>query len=106
PGLPYAGLFMDASGNLYGTTAGGGAWGKGTAFELSPPSAAGGGWTESILWDFGNGTDGVGPYAGLIMDNGGNLYGTTKCGGTYGYSVPHCPGTVFELMPPATSGGN
>ena len=53
------------------------------------------------LWNFDdNGTDGFGPYAGLIVDTNGNLYGTTSDGGAYG------SGTVFELTPPSTIGGN
>jgi uncharacterized repeat protein (TIGR03803 family) len=46
-----------------------------------------------VLHDFGNGTDGASPQAGLIFDASGNLYGTTYSGGTYG------DGTVFELTP-------
>ena len=90
---PQAGLIFDAAGNLYGTTAGGGPSGRGTVFELSP--GAGGTWTEKVLWSFGNGTDGAQPYAGLIFDPAGNLYGTTDLGGAFGY------GTVFELSPGA-----
>ena len=44
-------------------------------FELTP--AGGGSWTEQVLHNFGNGTDGFTPYAGLICDSAGNLYGTT-----------------------------
>src|ERR1019366_2578878 len=88
---PFAGLIFDAAGNLYGTTFAGGTYGYGTVFELTP--AAGGGWTETVLHNFGNGTDGTAPYAGLIFDAAGNLYGTTFVGGTYGY------GTVFEVTP-------
>ncbi len=89
---------MDASGNLYGTTAYGGGEGTcvlvtnlfcGTVFELSPQS--GGGWKETILHSFGKGTDGQTPLAGLILDKHGKLYGTTSSGGTFGF------GTVFEL---------
>jgi uncharacterized repeat protein (TIGR03803 family) len=92
---PVAGLIFDAAGNLYGTTAGGGTYGYGTVFELTP--TAGGSWTEQVLHNFGNGTDGFYPYAGLIFDKNGNLYGTTYKGGAYG------AGTVFELTP--TGGG-
>jgi hypothetical protein len=35
---------------------------------------------EKVLHNFGNGTDGQFPYAGLIMDGAGNLYGTTLPG--------------------------
>src|SRR5271167_2431039 len=95
---PYASLIFDAAGNLYGTTSFGGAYGYGTVFELTP--TAGGGWTETVLHSFGNGTDGAYPDASLIFDAVGNLYGTTQPGGTYhncngGF---YC-GTVFELMP-------
>jgi len=102
-GYPQAGLIFDARGNLYGTTYGDGYYGPGTAFELSPNQD--GGWTETVLHTFGNGTDGAAPYAGLIFDAAGNLYGTTTAGGTYNsclYSANYC-GTVFELTP--TVGG-
>jgi uncharacterized repeat protein (TIGR03803 family) len=93
----YAGLIIDGAGNLYGTTQEGGAYGFGTVFELTPE--AGGGWTENVLYSFNNnGTDGVEPYAGLIFDGAGNLYGTTFVGGTYN------GGTVFELTPQAGGG--
>jgi uncharacterized repeat protein (TIGR03803 family) len=97
---PDAGVIMDGNGNLFGTTSGGGTRGSGTVFELTPPSAPGGPWTESILWSFGSGGDGAAPEADLIMDSGGNLFSTTAVGGTYGV------GTAFELSPPSTSGGN
>jgi uncharacterized repeat protein (TIGR03803 family) len=77
---PYAGLII-AAGNLYGTTSAGGTYSSGTLFELTP---AGGGWTETVLHSFGNGSDGATPYASLIIDVAGNLYGTTLSGGAYG----------------------
>ena len=90
--IPNAGLIMDAAGNLYGTTAQGGTGNGGTVFELVNSS---GSYSETILHSFNNsGSDGSSPYAGLIMDAAGNLYGTTWSGGTPGY------GTVFELMSP------
>src|ERR1700683_3914464 len=46
---------------------------------------------ESVLWSFGNGSDGASPQAGLIVDTSGNFYGTTTDGGLYG------GGTVFKL---------
>jgi uncharacterized repeat protein (TIGR03803 family) len=100
--MPKGGLVRDAAGNLYGTTEYGGdvsdeGFGFGTAFELSP--AAGGGWTETILHNFGSsGNDGLYPESGLILDAAGNLYGTTYDGGTYS------SGTVFELSPAAGGG--
>ncbi len=87
---PAAELIFDAAGNLFGTTAGGGANGAGTVFELSSGS---GGWTESILHSF-NVSDGAFPAAGLVFDAAGNLFGTTLSGGK-----PLDLGVVFELSP-------
>jgi uncharacterized repeat protein (TIGR03803 family) len=89
-GGPQAGVIMDKEGNLYGTTANGGAYGLGTVFELTPKGV------ESVLHSFaGCDTDGREPQAGLIMDKEGNLFGTTSFGGE------HCAngvgGTVFEI---------
>jgi uncharacterized repeat protein (TIGR03803 family) len=90
---PRSGLVFDAAGNLYGTTANGGVDNRGTVFELSPP-LGNGSWTENVLYEFSStGTGGSLPYAGVIMDRNGNLYGTTLEGGTYGY------GTAFEIIP-------
>src|SRR5438445_876775 len=85
---PFAGLLMDSSGNLYGTTENGGASGLGTVFELV---SASGTYSQKVLHSF-NRSDGANPSAGLIMDSSGNLYGTTQNGGTNGF------GTVFELV--------
>jgi len=87
---PYASLIFDGSGNLYGTTEVGGAYGYGTVFELVP--GTGGTWTQKVLYSF-TGTHGTNPYASLILDASGNLYSTTQTGGAYGH------GTVFELIP-------
>jgi uncharacterized repeat protein (TIGR03803 family) len=74
---PYAGLVMDKKGNLYGTTAGNGAHGAGTVFKATPSGE------ESVFYSFGSKfPDGYEPYAGLIIDKKGNLYGTTVSGGT------------------------
>jgi hypothetical protein len=82
---PYAGPVLDSAGNLYGTTFYGGRYGDqshgGVAWELSPVSGF------KRLHNFGNGTDGDGPYAGLILDNAGNLYGTTVSWTTQGIST-------------------
>jgi uncharacterized repeat protein (TIGR03803 family) len=94
---PSGGLIFDAAGNVYGTTEGGGTYGTGTAFELTP--TAGGGWTEQVLHSFNNnGTDGAYAEGGLIFDAAGNLYGTTEGGGAYDICSGGC-GTVFELTP-------
>lgn len=58
---------------------------------------------EKVIYSFQSGADGEGPYAGLLADSSGNLYGTTVYGGSSA-CVSGC-GTVFELSPPATSGG-
>jgi uncharacterized repeat protein (TIGR03803 family) len=94
--VPSPGLTIDAVGNLYGTTAAGGTTNQGTAFRLSPNSD--GSWTETVLYSFGGqSTDAATPFAAVILDTAGNLYGTTAYGGTFGW------GAVFELSP--ASGG-
>ncbi len=106
---PYAGLIRGASGNLYGTTNGGGGFGQGTVFELTP--AAKTPWLAKVLYSFcakANCADGAGPYAGLIKDASGNLYGTTFAGGkettgmisceAFGKTSISC-GVIFELTP-------
>jgi uncharacterized repeat protein (TIGR03803 family) len=93
---PRAGLIADSSGNLFGTTFGGGVSpGQGTVFKLSP------GGTETILHTF-TGNDGAGPGAGaLILDAAGNLYGTTVVGGT-GNGGGGGAGVVFEIAADGT----
>jgi len=93
-GYPVAGLIRDAAGNLYGTTFHGGAESSncggltcGVVFKLSPTG------TETVLHSFTGGPDGGNPFAGLIQDVAGNLYGTSSIGGAYGYGV------VFRLAP-------
>ncbi|MEJ0048633.1 MAG: choice-of-anchor tandem repeat GloVer-containing protein [Rhodospirillales bacterium] len=85
-GLPIAGVIMDKAGNLYGTTAYGGTSENGTVFKLAPDG------TETVLYSFAGGTDGSLPYAGLMMDGAGNLFGTTTAGGANF-------GVVFKLAP-------
>ena len=93
---PYATLAVDAAGNFYGTTVEGGIHNLGSVFELSPRE--GGGWTEKVLHSFGHGTDGTGPYANLVIDAVGNLYGTSYAGGINPCFETGC-GTVYELSP-------
>jgi uncharacterized repeat protein (TIGR03803 family) len=92
---PEGSLIFDSNskGNLYGTTSSGGTAQAGTVFELSPGQD--GTWTEKILYSFTGYPDGIYPYAGLISDSKGNLYGTTNQGGLFD------SGTVFELIPGA-----
>jgi uncharacterized repeat protein (TIGR03803 family) len=83
---PVAGLSEDSSGNLYGTTVAGGSYpddcgvgideGCGTVYRLAPNG------TEAILHVFAGGSDGAYPFAGLIMDSSGNIFGETMAGGS------------------------
>jgi uncharacterized repeat protein (TIGR03803 family) len=82
---PIAGLAMDKSGNLYGTTSAGGAYNSGTVFEVSSSGH------YTVLYSFGATNDGTVPVAGVTLDPKGNLYGTASQDGAYGY------GTVFQL---------
>jgi uncharacterized repeat protein (TIGR03803 family) len=98
-GYPIARLIFDTAGNLYSTTIGGGAYGGGTVFELTPKT--GGGWKETVLHNFANkGKGGNGAAAPLIFDAAGNLYSTTVQGG----AVRSFNGTVFELTPNGSGG--
>jgi uncharacterized repeat protein (TIGR03803 family) len=92
---PWAGLVQDAAGNLYGTTAFGGAYdgGAGTVFKIDTSG------NETVLYSFcsvSDCADGAGPTATLVLDAQGNLYGTTSVGGGTGCGGPGC-GTVFKL---------
>jgi uncharacterized repeat protein (TIGR03803 family) len=103
---PSAGLVQATDGNLYGTAAGGGAFGQGcvndipgcgTIFAIGPD---GGNLTvlhtfcpQAVLYQCADGFD---PVAGLFQDTDGNLYGTTLQGG----GTPHIAvgvGTIFSL---------
>ncbi|HXM63342.1 MAG TPA: choice-of-anchor tandem repeat GloVer-containing protein [Terriglobales bacterium] len=96
--VPKAGVVFDKAGNLYGTTAQGGRNGGGTAFEMVPNSH--GGWKESILHAFPDGSDdGASPESDLILDTQGNLYGTAMFGGAENSCAYSGCGTVFALTP-------
>jgi uncharacterized repeat protein (TIGR03803 family) len=86
---PYCTLVFDSAGNLYGTTEHGGQDESGTIFQLVPPAAPGGAWTENIIYSGFNGYY----FAGLVIDAAGNLYGATF------------NGEIFQLVPPAAPGG-
>lgn len=99
-GWPVDGLIFDSAGNLYGTTAYGGTWGRygcsfgwscGTVFKLAQSSS---GWTESVVYSLQGGTDGGNPIGGVIFGVDGYLYGTTSWGGSNG------GGTVFSINHP------
>jgi uncharacterized repeat protein (TIGR03803 family) len=82
---PVAGLLRDNAGNLYGTTSSGGASSFGTVFKLDTTGK------ETVLYSFAGSPDGEHPYAGLVQDAAGDLYGTTSSGGASSL------GTVFKL---------
>jgi uncharacterized repeat protein (TIGR03803 family) len=92
--FPTASLTTTPSGSFYSTTLNGGTNNAGTVFELSPPAGTQAQWRESVLWSFGGTGDGEFPFAGLIADQSGDLYGTTYLGGA------NADGTVFELSLP------
>jgi uncharacterized repeat protein (TIGR03803 family) len=86
-GIRPHGVVRDAQGNLYGTTVFHGAFGWGTVFKLAPTGKL------TVLYNFtGGNADGGDPYAGVVRDGQGNLFGTTSAG-AIGY------GTVFKITP-------
>jgi len=117
---PWQALVVDASGNVYGAALYGGNANPtcvnaacGVIFELSPPTASGGAWTETVLYSFTGGADGGNPNGHLVFDTKGNLYGTALAGGIVNGACPGAPegdiqsgcGVVFRLEPPKTTGG-
>ena len=84
--FPIGGLVEDKSGDLFGTTSEGGAYGDGTVFEVLSGSGV-----ITTLASF-DGTNGSEPLGSLVLDSSGNLFGTTEDGGADGY------GTVFEVQ--------
>jgi uncharacterized repeat protein (TIGR03803 family) len=96
---PVAGLVRDAAGNLYGTTEYGGGGtcftgdGCGTVFKVDTTGK------ETVLHSFTGGADGAFPLAGLILDEAGNLYGTTEYGGNLACNSGVGCGTVFKMDP-------
>jgi len=98
-GNPLSTMLFDSAGNIYATTAGGGANGFGAVVKFTP--SGGGNYTQSVIYSFAGGSDGASPYDGLTFDTAGNLYGTTAAGGGSATCALGC-GTVFEL---SSSGG-
>jgi uncharacterized repeat protein (TIGR03803 family) len=102
---PYAGLFRDAAGNLFGTTQTGGnklgncsGFGCGTVFEVKSTGE------EVVLYSFFNWKNGGNPYGGVVEDKAGNLYGTTLGLGNTSIECHYygrC-GTIFKLHPNGT----
>ncbi|HSY11816.1 MAG TPA: choice-of-anchor tandem repeat GloVer-containing protein [Verrucomicrobiae bacterium] len=87
---PMGALTPDAAGNFYSTTNIGGSHHQGTVFELAKSGQQ---WQESVLYNFTGGADGASPYAGVIFDSRGNIYGTATEGGT------NSVGTIYSLVP-------
>jgi len=90
---PRAGVTRDAAGNLYGTTTQAPNSGAGTVYKLDT------GGQPTVLHTFTGDPDGMEPFAGVTLDQQGNVYGTTNYGGTYGW------GAVYRVAPPKTKGG-
>src|SRR5437588_791162 len=88
----FAPLAQGTDGNLYGTTQAGGAHQQGTVFKVTPAG------TLTTLHSFCGQScaDGAAPFAGLVLGNDGNFYGTTEAGGT------NNEGTVFKMTPQGT----
>jgi hypothetical protein len=100
-GGSYAGLTIDAKGNLYGTANVGGIYGLGSVYELQPPTEQGEPWAFSTLLSF-NFLNGIGPQTGVALDPAGNVYGTAGGGtGQNCFQQGDC-GLVFQL---SSSGG-
>jgi len=98
---PYSAPIVDGSGNLFGTTTNGGANAGGTVYELTPQGKT---YAQSVLYSFcaqSACADGGGPSGPPLIDDNGNIFGTTNAGGVG--AVEHGQGTVYELVP---SGGS
>jgi len=91
---PQGALIFDGKGNLYGTTTGSGANRVGTVFKFASDGK------EKVLHAFAGGSDGQLPTSGLVADKSGNLFGTTKLGGSNndcdGFGKFGC-GTIYEI---------
>jgi uncharacterized repeat protein (TIGR03803 family) len=97
---PFGGLIADAAGDLFGTTEAGGTNSDGTVFEIPKTGTGSTGFGAPTTLVTFNGTgNGAAPFAGLIADAAGDLFGTTEAGGTNG------DGTVFEIPKTATGFG-
>jgi hypothetical protein len=97
---PTTGVVFDQYGNLYGAAGFGGSFsgtcdyeGCGVVYKLTPPTGnQTGPWTETVLYTFPGGANGAGPAGPLLVESGGNIYGTAFAGATNA-------GVIFELTP-------
>ena len=87
----FSGVIRDPAGNLYGTTYSGGASNYGTVFKVDTSG------NETVLYSFTGRADGRTPYAGLVRDPAGRLYGTTYNGGLRSAMCASGCGVVFEV---------
>src|SRR5580658_10045270 len=103
---PRAGVVFDSAGNLYGTSLYGGNFdcrntdnGCGAVWEISP--SPGGAWTETVIHTFSDGDDGATPYASVVPDAAGNIYGSAAFGGnkTATNCAPSGCGVIFKFSP-------
>ena len=95
---PVGSLIADANGDLFGTTAGGGANNAGTVFEIAK-TATGYASTPTTLVSF-NGANGIDPVGSLIADANGDLFGTA--GGSVPNKRRHGVRDRQDRAPPAT----
>lgn len=91
--FPLGGVTKDTAGNLYGTASGGGQYGDGLAFKLTPPLPGGTRWRQTVFHQFNISTSGDGPTGELVADAGGNFFGVASSGGA------DLVGTVFKIAP-------
>ena len=96
-GNPVAGVILDSTNNLFGTTYAGPQNGFGTVFEVAKPAGKSQVWMEKLLYRFTDGNDGGYPDAGLALDSQGTFWGTTIGGAGF-------HGDVFQLKPPTRRG--
>jgi uncharacterized repeat protein (TIGR03803 family) len=94
---PYAGLAMDSSGNLWGTTKNGGNMGHGSIFELASTGPGTFATTDTLIYSFTGNADGKNPYGGLIEDSSGDFFGVCRAGGA------DTDGTIWELASGAST---
>ncbi|HXM46098.1 MAG TPA: choice-of-anchor tandem repeat GloVer-containing protein [Bryobacteraceae bacterium] len=106
-GTPFGNAIIGGQGEIYGASSDG-TYGCGNVFELRPPAAPGGEWTETVLYSFQGGEDGSTPYSPVTTAGDGSIYGTTfgtMIIGAGSGPGPYGVGTVFELKPPVSPGG-
>lgn len=100
--VPNNNVTLGSGGALYGTTIGGGAYGWGVVYSLTPPASPGGSWTEDVLYNFeGGSVVRENPAGTLVAGADGILYGSTM--GQLG-DYHSINGTVYALRPPSASG--